>query len=350
MWEKRSEMEPHKISVIVPVYKVEKYINRCIESIINQSYTNLEIILVDDGSPDRCGEIIDNYAKADKRIKVIHKNNGGLSDARNKGVQNTSGEFILFVDSDDWLENQMIAELVHNQVKFQADVVQAAFFYAYEDYLLFDNRYYQKGDAPVILENNALMNELVINERVKNFAWGKLYKTEIIKDLPFKKGVLFEDVFWAHQVMHRVKKYVIMHQPLYYYLQRSDSIVSNYTSRNLDIIKGLLERQCFIEEYYDDLSNESYKVLTKTILIHYNLLLLNSKKVRDGKFKKELQGYIKNNYFQLKNAVSNDQEINRQLRLFYIHPYINFSYLFFKKLVGKVKKNSNQSGLEKINL
>ncbi|NHC43061.1 glycosyltransferase family 2 protein [Bacillus sp. MM2020_1] len=343
-------MEPHKISVIVPIYKVEKYINRCVDSIINQSYTNLEIILVDDGSPDRCGEIIDNYAKADKRIKVIHKNNGGLSDARNKGMQNTSGDFLLFVDSDDWLENQMIAELVQHQVKFQADVVQVAFFYTYEDYLLFDNRYYQRGDAPVVLDNKALMKELVINERVKNFAWGKLYKTEIIKDLPFKKGVLFEDVFWAHQVMQKVKTYVIIHQPLYYYIQRSDSIVSNYTPKNLDIIKGLMERQCFIEEYYQHLSNESYKVLTKTILIHYNLLLLNRYKDQDGKYKKELQQLIKKNYIKLKKAVTNDKDLNWQLRLFYVHPFVNVFYLFFKKLVRKVIMNPNTSELEKINL
>ncbi len=343
-------MVPHKISVIVPIYKVEKFINRCIDSIINQTYKNLEIILVNDGSPDRCGEIAENYAKFDSRIKVIHKSNGGLSDARNVGIQNITGDYTLFVDSDDWLENHMVEEMVQNSIQFQADIVQTAFYYAYENYLLFDNRYYEKGDAPVILDNKALMNELVINEKVKNFAWGKLFKTEIIQDIPFKKGVLFEDVFWAHQVMQRVSTYVILHQPLYFYFQRSDSIVSNYTPRNLDIIKGLIERQSFIEEFYQDLSNESYKVLTKTILIHYNLLVLNRNKDHDGKYRKDLQGYLKNNYLKIKKAVKYDKELNKQLQLFYIHPYVNVAYLLFKKLLRKVKSSPNTYGLEKINL
>ena len=97
------------------------------------------------------------------------------------------------------------------------------------------------------------MKELVINEKVKNFAWGKLYLTKLIRDIPFEKGVLFEDVFWAHQVMQRVNTYVILHQPMFYYYQRSDSIVATYTPRNLDIIKGLKERHQFIEKFYEDL-------------------------------------------------------------------------------------------------
>ncbi|ETI67559.1 glycosyltransferase family 2 protein [Neobacillus vireti] len=343
-------MEPNKVSVVVPIYKVEKYLNRCVDSIINQTYSHLEIILINDGSPDKSGTIAEEYAKLDNRIKVIHKENGGLSDARNFGVQYVTGDFTLFVDSDDWIEVNMITELVHNSLKFKADVVQSAFYYAHQDHLLFDNRFYQKDDPPIILDNEALMAELVMNERVKNFAWGKLYKTEIIRDIPFKKGVLFEDVFWAHLVMKRVKTYLILHQPLCYYFQRGDSIVSDYSPRNLDIIKGLKERQIFIEEFYKNLSNESYKVLLKTIFIHYNLLLVNRKKDPKGTNKKELQIYIKKNYVKFINAAEKDNNLKKQLLLFSIHPYFNILFLFFRKLLRKFKIVPTPLGLEKINL
>lgn len=343
-------MEPHKISVVVPIYKVEKYLNRCVDTIVNQTYKNLEIILVDDGSPDKCGMIAEEYAKLDSRVKVAHKKNGGLSDARNRGMEHVTGDYILFVDSDDWLEKNMIEKMVKISLKFKVDVVQSAFYYAYEDYLLFDNRFYKKDDPPIVLDNESLMTELVINERVKNFAWGKLYKTDIIRDIPFEKGVLFEDVFWAHKVMHRVNKYVILHQPLCYYFQRSDSIVSTYTPRNLDIIKGLKERQRFIEQYYDELSLEANKVLLKTMLIHYNLLIVNRKKDKGGLYKKELQMDIKNNYQKFKDSVRQDKILKRQLFLFSLHPFLNLLFLILRKLFSIFRINEKTIGLEKINL
>lgn len=343
-------MELPKISVVVPIFKVEKYIHRCIKSILGQTYTNLEIILVDDGSPDQCGIIAEEFAKTDNRIKVIHKENGGLSDARNCGIQYVTGKYTVFVDSDDWLDKKMIAEMIKYGLKFKADVVQSAFYYAYEDFLLYDNRYFQKDDPPKVLGNASLMKELVINEQVKNFAWGKLYKTDLIKDIPFKKGVLFEDVFWAHQVMQKVNTYVMLHQPMCYYFQRNDSIVSNYTPRNLDIIRGLKERQIFIETNYKDLANESSKVLLKTILIHYNLLLMNRKKDHRGQYKKDLRVYVRDNYRKFKKAVGDDQELKQQLTLFQIHPYINIFFLLLKKVLRKTKIHSESPGLEKINL
>src|SRR5690625_4114525 len=231
--------QKRRVSIIVPIYKVEKYIYRCVDSILQQTYSNLEIILVNDGSPDNCGEIADDYRNKDTRVKVIHKLNGGLSDARNKGMELVTGEYVMFVDSDDWLDKNTVEIMVNNSLNFKADVVQTAFYYAYDDKLLVDNRYYKESDPSVLLDNKALMYELVKNEKVKNFAWGKLYKTKLIKDIPFEIGVLFEDVFWAHQVMHQVNSYLILHEPLFYYYQRDDSIVATYSPRNLDIIKGL---------------------------------------------------------------------------------------------------------------
>lgn len=339
-----------KVSVIVPIFNVEKYLTRCIDSIVNQSFTNLDIILVDDGSPDNCGKIADDYEKKDSRIQVIHKKNGGLSDARNHGMRIATGEFTIFVDSDDWLELTMIEELVRTSLTFKADIVQSAFYYAHEDHLIFDNRYFSKDAPPLILDNQALMAELVINERVKNFAWGKLYRTSLIKDIPFKKGVLFEDVFWAHHVMQRVNSYVMVHKPLCYYFQRDDSIVASYTTRNLDIIQGLKERHSFIEENYENLANDSYQSLLKNILIHYNLLLANRSKDKGGLFRKDLQNYLKTHYREINEAVSYNLQLQTQLHLFNIHPYLHTLYLAVYKLFRLTGFHTKSPKLERINL
>ncbi|WP_233713700.1 glycosyltransferase family 2 protein [Lederbergia citri] len=338
------------VSVVVPIYKVEKYIHRCIESILEQTYSNLEIILVNDGSPDHCGQIIDEYAEKDHRIKVVHKKNGGLSDARNKGMEYVTGDFTLFVDSDDWIERNMIKVLIQISIDHQADVVQSAFYYAYEDHLLYDNRYFSKKDPFILLNNKKLMYELVRNEIVKNFAWGKLYKTALIKDIPFKKGVLFEDVFWAHLVMHRVHTYVITHAPMYYYFQRSESIVFNYSLRNLDIIEGLKERHIFVEQYYHDLSNESFTVILTNCFIHYNLLMMNRSIDKDGENRKNIRAYIKSHYEEFMIAAKGNKELKTQLILYKIHPIMNICFLALRKLFRKMKILPKPVGLERINL
>lgn len=326
-----------KVSVIVPIYNVEKYIVRCIDSIINQTYKNIEIILVDDGSPDKCGEICDEYLKKDSRIKSLHKENGGLSDARNYGMKYATGDYTVFLDSDDWLKENMIETLVNISIENSADVVQSAFYYAYDKHMLLDERYYKEGKEPIVLNNKELMKELVINERVKNFAWGKLYKTNLIKDIPFKKGVLFEDIFWAHKVMSKVNKYVIVHTPMCYYLQRADSIVATYTIRNLDILKGLKERHDFIKDNYSELINESYKLILTTNLMHYNLLIVNRDKDKDGVNRKEIEKYIKDNYMKLKKSIEDDKRLKRQLYLFNIYPPLNILEVLANKILRGIK-------------
>ncbi|VEF49064.1 glycosyl transferase family protein [Bacillus freudenreichii] len=343
-------MAKPKVSVVVPVYKVEKFIHRCLKSIVRQTYWNLEIILVNDGSPDQCGAIIEEYAAEDGRIITVHKENGGLSDARNAGMQLITGDFTLFVDSDDWLAEKMIEELVYMAIYCRADVVQSAFYYAYDGYMLYDNRYYQQDESPVLLNNRSLMLELVKNETVKNFAWGKLYKTELIKDIPFKKGVLFEDVFWAHQVMSQVKNYVILHEPLCYYYQREDSIVANYSPKNLDILRGLKERHKFIEEHYQELTDESYRAILKVSLLHYNLLFLSKNHDKKGIYKKAIQEYIKQNQLYFQDVVKMDKDLKRQLYLFLIHPSINITYLGTKKILRSINLLPKPQGLARIDL
>src|SRR5690625_3765443 len=261
-----------------------------------------------------------------------------------------TGEFTMFVDSDDWLDKDMIKTLVENGLNFKADVIQTAFYYAYDEKLLIDNRYYKESDPSVLLNNKRLMYELVKNEKVKNFAWGKLYKTELIKDIPFKTGVLFEDVFWAHQVMHQVDAYLILHEPLFYYYQRDDSIVSTYSPRSLDIIQGLKERHHFIEQFYEELTDESFKTILKTCLIHYNLLVMNRKKDRSGKHRKEIEVYIKENDHSFRHAVKDDQQLRRQLSLFLLHPYMNIGFLGCRKVLRKIRILSQPRGLKQVSI
>ncbi|MEW9501071.1 glycosyltransferase family 2 protein [Jeotgalibacillus marinus] len=341
-------LQENRVSVIVPIYKVEKYLDRCIKSILNQSYENLEIILVDDGSPDRCGKIADHYKTTDSRVKVIHKENGGLSEARNYGMKEVTGEYVTYVDSDDWIDEKMIETMMNTLNEYEADSVQSSFYYAYERHNLYDHRYYSREDSPVILNNQSLIRELVINERIKSFAWGKLFKTKLIRDIPFRKGVLFEDVYWAHEVMRKVEKFVLIHDPLYNYFQRDDSIVANYSLRNLDQIKGLKERHVFITENYNNLTEESHKAILKSCLIHYKLLLLNRRKDKSGVHRKEVQQYIKKNYSRFKKAVKDDKELTQQLTLFYYHPYMNLLYLGVKKGLRKTKLIAQPVGLQKI--
>jgi glycosyltransferase involved in cell wall biosynthesis len=336
------------VSVVVPIYKVEKYLNRCIDSILSQTYKNIEVILVNDGSPDRCGSIAEEYAAIDSRVKVIHKENGGLSDARNAGMELVTGNYTMFVDSDDWLVPSAIDMLITTCKRYKADVVQSAFYYDYEDHLLFDHKHYSQKGTPVILNRDSLMYELVKNERVKNFAWGKLYKTRILQGIPFKKGVLFEDVFWAHQVMNRVKKFVLINQPLYFYVQRSDSIVASYTPRNLDILEGLKERHKFIEENYKELVDESFKIILKTSLIHYNLLILNWRKDKRGSYRKEIRDYIRKNSAKFKKAVEQDKFLKTQLTMFLLHPILNIVFSAVKKFLRQMKIISEPSGLQTV--
>ncbi len=380
-------MIKEKVSIVVPIYNVEKYINRCIDSIINQTYTNLQIILVNDGSSDSCGKIADEYAKKDSRIEVIHKENGGLSDARNFGVKKVTGEFTLFVDSDDWLDKSMVGTMVSTINEFNADVVQVAFYYAYKGYLLYDDRFYSEDSEVVTYNNNELMKELVINDKVRNFAWGKLYKSSLIKGIPFKKGVLFEDVFWAHNVMKNVNKYVIIHKPLCYYLQREDSIVSNYSIKNLDILKGLdvfwahnvmknvnkyviihkplcyylqredsivsnysiknldilkglKERHKFIESNYKGLTDKSLNLILRTSILHYNLLVMNSSKDKKGIYRKEIRKYILENYKDLKKSINDKEEdLKNQLMLFKLWGPLNTLVPIKNKVKRKILKN-----------
>ena len=243
------------ISVVVPVYNVRPYLEQCVDSILTQSYADLDVILVDDGSTDGSSDVCDRCAEGDSRVKVIHKSNGGLSDARNVGVKAAVGEWIYFADSDDWLDSDAVRLLYEFAVAHDCDVVQGGLYYVYPDYLLCRN-VSRKERTRSVLGRHEAMRELIINDRVKNFAWGKLYKAELIKDLDFPEGKFFEDCFWQHRVVDRVRRYGIIDSPLYFYRQRHDSISGGMSDDNrTDLLDGYRERYDFIQRKYPDLQN-----------------------------------------------------------------------------------------------
>jgi glycosyltransferase involved in cell wall biosynthesis len=240
------------ISVIIPIYNVAQYLSQCVDSVLSQSYQDLEIILVDDGSTDECPKICDDYQQKDVRIRVVHKENGGLSDARNAGMKKATGEWTLFVDSDDWIDQEAIAKLYQFAIDNRCDIVQGGLFYAYQDHLLY-RQATKVEQKRTVLERDDAMRELIINDRVKNFAWGKLYKADLIRDLFFPVGKYFEDCFWQHLVMDRIARYGIIDEPLYYYRQRNDSISGMPSNRLNDLLEGNKERLNFIHERYPEL-------------------------------------------------------------------------------------------------
>ncbi|WP_349410684.1 glycosyltransferase family 2 protein [Pseudalkalibacillus sp. SCS-8] len=326
------------VSIVVPIYNVERYLSRCLESIKNQSYKNLEIILVVDGATDGSLKIAKGYENQDSRIKVFQKENGGLSDARNYGMGKVTGRYTMFVDSDDWLEMNIVERLKETLEEHEAQVVQSAFYYTYDHYMLVDERERKIGSPPVKLNNLQLMNELIRNKLVKNFVWAKLYQTELIKNIPFKKGVIFEDMYWSYKVMKEVQQYVIINEPLYHYYQRSSSISGTYSPRSMDLIYGMKERHTFLKEQYPDLVYESSRHILMEYLNQYQRLFLHSHGYRKTKkHRDEVQKHIENHRDYYLDLLNEEKDMILMLRMFLIHPLLYMTLMVVKKLLSRLR-------------
>lgn len=243
------------ISVIVPVYKVEAYLDRCVQSIVNQTYSNLEIILVDDGSPDNCGCLCDAWAAKDSRIKVIHKENGGLSDARNAGMVVATGKYIAFVDSDDYIAPEMYQLLIERVQKDGSDIAACGVEMVFEDG--HPSRMLTKSGS-CVLNTEEAMAAVIDESWLKQPVWYKLYRTELVRDILFPAGKYHEDVFWTYQAVAQAKKVSVFDTPCYFYLQRSGSIMGEgYSLRRLDAIEAKLQRLEFVKAKFSELTEKA---------------------------------------------------------------------------------------------
>ena len=239
------------ISVIVPIYKVEQYLDRCIESIAGQTCQNLEILLIDDGSPDSCGEICDRWAKRDERIRVVHKTNGGLSEARNTGILMARGEYLSFVDSDDWIESDMLEKLLDAILRENADIAVCNFVYEMSGCReeAEEKRAYQIQEEKVLSGREFMFLMDQGKYAFCEIACNKLYRKQIFANLRYPVGKIHEDEFVFHRMVYPCSRIACIPQEGYHYRKRPESITAggrnsfHFTEALLDRGEYLLERQ-----------------------------------------------------------------------------------------------------------
>ncbi len=242
------KQKKQKVSIIVPIYDVEKYLLSCIDSILSQTYPYIEIILIDDGSPDQCGNICDKKAIFDDRIRVIHKKNGGLSSARNIGLELATGEYIVFVDSDDTIHERFIEILINLCEQYSCDIAQCDFLVVAEDSLKLPLNPQQ---SLLFYSGREALSRLCMgNDNVKYLVpWNKIYRRELFQGIRYPVGRIHEDEFITHKLLWKARKVVVTNQYLYYYLRHFNSIMGRkFSMKRLDCHAAFEERLEFLKE------------------------------------------------------------------------------------------------------
>lgn len=313
------------ISVIIPVYKVESYLNKCIKSVVNQTYRNLEILLIDDGSPDRCPQICDQWAREDSRIIVFHKENGGLSDARNYGLDRATGRYIAFVDSDDYIHKDMYQIMYQTMHIYKCDIVEVDYnrLTANEE----NNAQVQIKLVPeniFVRDKKEAFSQMILDIKSKSYAWNKLYKSTLWNNIRFPKGKLFEDILTTYKLIILSSKVVKLDAPLYNYIIRNGSIVS--TIFNIKTILAHYEASSalfdFVKKNYEELMpivcirffSDSFEDLYKVYQIRHEL----------SDFKYYIQKIV-DNLYKYSSILSNSKKFNHAIRVYSYENRILFS-------------------------
>lgn len=313
-------MSIDKISVIVPVYKVENDLNKCVDSILGQTYSNLEVILVNDGSPDNSGKICDEYAKSDKRVIAIHKENEGSSCARNAGLDIATGEFIAFVDSDDYIDETMFEKMIALSSKHHLDVVEIA-SRNFSDIVNYDNSFK--------IEDNISALERTIS-RTSFSVWRRIYRRSVVKDMRFIPKIIHQDVFYTIDVMNNVSSVGFLNSPLYIYNNLGESIIrSKYSKHKIEI--GIRATEYIENNIPNDerlkRAFDNYRVSYYTD--HYFLLSRNTKVDPNGIYRKKLKQNIKSS---LKRATNKNLRTSMVINLpAKVMELVSSTYEFLKK-------------------
>lgn len=307
------------ISIIIPIYKVEEYLNQCIESVVNQTYKNLEIILVDDGSPDNCPKMCDDWAKKDKRIKFIHKENGGVSSARNMALEVFKGEYLCFIDADDTIHPRYV-ELLHNAAKKnKADVAACNWKKVYD----INNPQNKEIDIEKLtyklFESSDIFNLLYSKQIPLIMAlWTKIYSRKIFEDIRFPDVVVAEDDAIIHKVLFNCEKFVYADCVLYNNTQRNTSLTAtNFSEKKLKSLHVFKDRIGFIEEHKPEFK-------TKAVNHYIRVLILYYYRAKWAKFDKEILSKIK-------------AEINLYVQQGYANKY-TFMFKYFPHVFGLLLK------------
>lgn len=295
------------ISIIVPVYNVEKYLEKCIESIINQTYRNIEIILVDDGSKDNSGNICDKYAEKDSRIKVIHKKNGGLSDARNSGLEVAKGKYVGFVDSDDFIAKDMYEYLFKLMKNNDACISVCNYEKKWENISKKNEEKNFVKDYDIVLNSSEALKYIVDDKILKSYAWNKLYKIELFQDVRYPLGLNMEDIATTYKLIYNSKKIVIGNEIKYYYVQRKGSILNSKKSKYyIDYFKVFYERFLFLRN-----KGIKYEYLYISMInFILSLYLIKNEKVDEFRKENNIKNILKSILKQ-----SNSEKINIDLKL-----------------------------------
>lgn len=327
-----------KISIIVPVYNVEKYVRKCLESIIHQTYKNIEIIIIDDGSTDNSLKICKEFEKKDKRIIVIHQENQGLSASRNNGIKLATGDYIGFIDSDDIVSPYMYEYLYKSIIKNKSDISSCQFSAFYEgEEPNFTNEYYD-----ISYTSKEALIELIKDKEITSHAVDKLYKKELFNEIEYPIGKKFEDINTTYKLFQKSKKISFVKCDLYGYLQRDGSITRQYKiSTTLDFINAVNERY---ENLYNNLEELNIYLDMNRVnsILRYFLDIVEHKKIEVLKNKKLKEVLNKEINFGKKIFTKEVRKINRKkrnllLRILFINKYLFYytmiCYFKFKKVV-----------------
>lgn len=315
------------ISIIVPVYNVKDYLEKCLKSICGQTYQNLEIIVVDDGSTDGSGELCDVFAQSDSRIKVVHQSNGGLGAARNKGLDIAIGEYIGFVDSDDWIDSDMYQFLYELMDTSKADISICS------HYVEKSNKTKIKYSSDKVLSMDPIeaIRLLAKDKIVRNYAWDKLFKRDLFKDLRFPENCWFEDLAVMYKVFYKAQKIVMQGRPKYHYLVRENSIMgSKYNpKKEYHLFLGICKQNDFIQEKKLWGQTPVFVIQRGVHFIDHMMLLPFSETTEEliEKVLSKLHQYDRISWRQLGIALA-----IKRFFIYYHLSYYRFMYRFFRLL------------------
>ena len=317
------------ITVVIPIYKVEQYLEECVNSVISQNYQNLEIILVDDGSPDRCGEMCDCFAQKDDRIRVIHQKNKGLSGARNSAIEIATGQYITFIDSDDWISKEMIDVLYQSIQLNNAKMSVCSFESFFEDGTTLSNRH---GEKTFTYSKEEALDCFLFNEYLTPCVCGKLYERSLWENIRCPEGKLYEDQFTTYKLIEECEKIVFVTRPLYHYRKRSGSIGhSSFDNRTYHLYDAIHEEYDFIKGKYGKACPNIAVAKITWELVFVNMMIVA--RHHDKKVVTETRKFAKNNLTKVWNCDYISKTRKLQISLFVISYliYVPFYKIYKKK-------------------
>jgi len=323
-------MKDNLVSIVVPIYNVEKYLQKCIDSLLNQTYKNIEIILVNDGTLDNSLKICEFNQKNDSRIKIISQKNGGLSKARNTGLENATGEYICFVDSDDYVNEFYVEKLLKNAIETNSDICACSFKYFDEDNNVWSrehkiNKIFNKVDAIKDIFTGVQETEIMV--------WNKLYKRNLFtqNNITFKNGKINEDNFIMYQLYDKANQVCLINDELYYYLQRNTSIMGvKFNEKRFHILEAVDETK----EYFKNKTDYNYEeeLICYETLIITNLINTMIRSKYSGKEKKQLIDKLKKN----KEKIYENKFLSKKKKLL-IKLLINCKFIYESLVLLKRK-------------